>query len=63
VRKTTANFLHKLIRENNPIILFTLRNIYGEKTREMTEKQIFRIVKKLWTNNTLNRKEITKCHK
>ena len=46
--------LRRLITAQEPILLMTIRQHYGEKTKEFGYKQILRAAKKLYMQGELN---------
>ena len=51
----TAKFLKKLIEDQNFGVLIELRNDLGEATENMSEKQLYKQLKRKW--NSMNVKE------
>ena len=56
MRKTRAKFLAKLARENDPNLLLTIRNRFGDKTKELENDNIYKYAKKLWNAKVPERK-------
>ena len=56
MRKKRVKEIWKLVRENDPNLLLSVRNYYGEKTKDMDEQSIFREAKKLWNRGIPARK-------
>jgi hypothetical protein len=56
MRKIRAKKLAKLARENDPNLLLSIRNRFGDKTKEMENDKIYRTAKKLWNAKVPERK-------
>jgi len=44
--------IKKLVKNKFPALYFMIRNHYGDETKNMNERQIYRIAKKMWVNKT-----------
>ena len=49
MRGKRVKILAKLVRENDPHLLLSIRKKYGEKTKDMEKRNIYLEAKKLWT--------------
>ena len=56
MRKKRAKFLAKLSRENDPNLLLTIRNRFGDKTKDMKSDRVYKTAKKLWNAKIPERK-------
>jgi intein-encoded DNA endonuclease-like protein len=44
-----AKMIRKLIKIKFPALYLMIRKYYGDETKNMDEKRIYRIAKKMWT--------------
>jgi hypothetical protein len=43
-----AKWLNKLVALRNPVLLALIRNEYGERTKQMSPRMIYKAAKELW---------------
>lgn len=43
-----VKIIKKLVKDKFPALYFMIRNYYGDETKNMNERQIYRIAKKMW---------------
>ena len=55
MRKTRAKKLAKLAKENDPNLLISIANRFGEKTKEMDHRNIYLAAKQLWNDKVPDR--------
>jgi hypothetical protein len=56
----TAKLARRVSEKRNPFILLKLIQIYGEKTKEMNPRQVYRAIKKLIKDEKVNLKSLVK---
>lgn len=45
-----AKIIKKLVKNKFSILYLMVRNIYGDETKNMNERRIYKIAKKMWIN-------------
>lgn len=48
-----SKIIRKLVNTKFSPLYLMIRNRYGEETKKMNEKQIYKIAKKMWVNKIL----------
>jgi len=47
-----AKKIYKMVKSKFPTLLLMIRKYYGDETKNMSEKRVYRIAKKMWINKT-----------
>jgi hypothetical protein len=50
-----SKWLKRLVESQNPVLLTLIRNKYGERTKEMGSRQIYKAAKKMWYQGEIQR--------
>ena len=45
-----AKIIYKLVQNKFPLLYLMIRKEYGDETKNMNERRIYKIAKKMWVN-------------
>ena len=57
MNRRRAKHISKLVATQNPVVLLSIRNKFGERTEHMKPRRIYREAKKMWSSHAKGTEE------